>query len=320
MGHDFGEVSVFPPDRPASSSTEEPTGGIRSISKHHRHAFSAVVRRASPPSQSDSTGENEHAAAGDLGAPPAPAAAARPERPPAEPEDGETVRFAGIPGIDVPAQADAISTTLTYDPSINPVPPPAAPGKFGETNTRIEVNRSSGRPDGRGTFLVELVVDNVITYWVAGGTRKNIASDADPNITQTNYPMVVSDLTPSPRAIRTGGLDLLKNQSPRKDFWARDLTIDHEIFHADENEKFGRDAALAARDWLNGQTARNLDDVEALVGRVPPMISRRLAVAMAPPAVEQRAYDDGAPAYAARARAIKAKGDARGYVPAAPTP
>jgi hypothetical protein len=235
--------------------------------------------------------------------------------------DKETVRFSSVPGIDVPTQYDAIRTTLTYDPSITPVAPPASPGKFGETNTRIEVNKSSGRPDS-GVFLVDLVVEAVITCWVSGlvsgATRKNVSSDADPNITQANYPTVVSDLTPSPKAVKAGGLDLLKNQPPRTKFWARDLTSDHEFFHADENKKFSRQLAVAARDLLNTQTAKDLGQVEALVGKIPPMISRGLAVQMAPPGVEQRAYDDGAAAYTTRAQAIKAKGDAKGYVPKAP--
>jgi hypothetical protein len=219
--------------------------------------------------------------------------------------DKETVRFSAVPGIDVPTQYDAIRTTLTYDPSITPVAPPASPGKLGETNTRVD-----------------LVVEAVITCWVSGlvygATRKNVSSDADPNITQANYPTVVSDLTPSPKAVKAGGLDLLKNQPPRTKFWARDLTSDHEFFHADENKKFSRQLAVAARDWLNTQTAKDLGQVEALVGKIPPMISRGLAVQMAPPGVEQRAYDDGAAAYTTRAQAIKAKGDAKGYVPKAP--
>jgi hypothetical protein len=110
-------------------------------------------------------------------------------------------------------------------------------------------------------------------------------------------------------------LDLLKNQPPRSLFWAEDLTIVHERFHADEHEKFGREGALAARDWLDGQTARTLDEVQALVGRAVQIVTQRITAAMAPPAVEQRAYDHGAADYAARARAIKTKGDARGYVP-----
>lgn len=226
---------------------------------------------------------------------------------------GESVRFSTLPAIALPAQADAIRSALVYDPTITPIRPPANPGKFGQADTRIAVNKSSGRPDN-GDFLVELVIENIITYWVAGGTRKNIASADDPNITQANYPTVVRDLTPSPTAVRAGGLDLLKNQPPRREYWAHDLTVKHEVFHADENEKFGRAGAIVARDWLNRQTARNLDQVEALVGRVAPMVAQHIIAARgAPAADEQRAYDDGAPAYTARAQAIKARGDRGGY-------
>jgi hypothetical protein len=319
FGHDFSKIPVVPPDRAASTAAPDDNWGIRSIGKHHRHTFSATIRRSSPAFQNDSMSGNEREAALDSEAPPTQASIAASERSTTEPKEGATVRFSAIPTIEVPAQWDAIRTTLTYDPSINPIRPPAILTKFGQTDTRIEVNKSSGRPEN-GTFLVELVIENFITFWVAGGTRKNIASDADPNITQMNYPTVVSDLTPSPTAVHTGGLDLVKNQSPRSLFWAEDLTIIHERFHADENEKFGREGAIAARDWLNGQTARTLDEVEALVGRAGRMVSQRITAAMAPPGVEQRAYDHGAADYTARARAIKTKGDARGYVPRRPAP
>ena len=258
----------------------------------HRYTLSAAIRRT-PQDNSSKTAQQQPA--------------------PASPAAG-SVRFAALPARVVPAQSDAIKTTLTYDPSITPVRPPAAPTKFGQTDTRIQVNKSSGRPDG-GTFLVELVVENVITYWVAGGGKQDIASESDPKITQANYPSVVSDLTPSAAEVHGGGVDLLKNQPPRAHFWAQDLTTDHELFHAGENEKFGREGAIEARDWLDGQTAQNLDQVEALVGRASARIAQSIKTAMQPPAVEQRAYDDGAAAYTARARAIKAKGDAKGYVP-----
>lgn len=319
FGHDFSKISVVPPDRAASTAASNNNWGMRSIVKHHRHTFSTAIRRVSPTLQNDSMSGNEREAAIDFEAPVTPAPLGASKRSTSEPKEGETVRFSTLPAIEVPAQWDAIRTTLTYDPTINPIRPPANPTKFGQTDTRIQVNKSSGRPEN-GTFLVELVIENVITFWVAGGTRTNIASDADPNITQTNYPAVVRDLTPSPTAVRTGGLDLLKNQPPRSRFWAEDLTIDHEIFHADENEKFGRQGAIAAREWLNRQTAQNLDEVEALVGRAATMVAQQIIAAMAPPGVEQRAYDDGAPAYTARARAIKTKGDARGYVPRPPAP
>jgi hypothetical protein len=318
FGHDFSKIPVMPPDRAASNAASESNRGIRSTVEHHRHTFSAAIRRVGAVFQNDSMSGNEHVAARNFEASPTRASIVASERSTPQAREGETFRFSALPAIEVPAQWDAIRATLTYEPTINPIRPPAILTKFGQTDTRIEANRSSGRPEN-GTFLVELVIDNVITFWVAGGTRKNIASDADPNITQTNYPTVVSDLTPSPRAVHTGGLDLLKNQPPRSQFWAEDLTIIHERFHADENEKFGREGAIAARDWLEGQTAQNLNEVQALVGRVAPMVAQRINAAMTPPGVEQRAYDHGAADYTARARAIKTKGDARGYV-SRPTP
>jgi hypothetical protein len=47
------------------------------------------------------------------------------------------------------------------------------------------------------TFNVTGNINAKITFQVAGGMRTDIASDTDPSIPQTNYPTVVSDLTPS---------------------------------------------------------------------------------------------------------------------------
>ncbi|MBM3943527.1 MAG: hypothetical protein FJ316_11540 [SAR202 cluster bacterium] len=238
-----------------------------------------------------------------------------------EPEEGKTVYFPAsvLPPVPAPAQWDAIASVLTYNPTINPIPPPARPGDFGRTDTRIEVNRSSAT-QVRGTFNVDLVIDNVITYWVHDGGRTNIASDADPSITQGNYRHVASDLTPSPRAVNAGGVTLLKNQPPRNGFWARDLTIKHEKFHADENEKFGREGADLGKGFLDRQQARNYDEVGLLLNRVSQVVAQHILRKMAPPRVEQDAYDAGAADYSARAQAIKTKGDARGYAPRPPAP
>ena len=277
---DFTTIPAVPVAGPIGNSATASGSGLRPIVKQQRHHLKTAIRHPDPAVSHD-------LASG-------------------------TVHFSALPAAHVPAQFDAIGTTLMYDPGINPIRPPATPAKFGQTDTRIEVNKSTGRPDN-GKFLIDLVVENVITFWVAGGSRKNIGSVGDANITRANYPAVVSDLTPSPGPVHAGGLDLMKNQHPRSQFWAEDLTLKHERFHADENEKFGREGALDARDWLNTQTAQNLDQVEALVGRVAPMVSQRIAVGMAPPGGEQSAYDDGAARYTARAGAIKAKGDANGF-------
>jgi hypothetical protein len=306
FGHDFSNIPVVSPDRAASTVAGNNSWGSPSGVAHHRHTFSAVIRRVSPATQTDSMGSNE----GDL-------ENAGESVQHDEPKEGETVYFSEseLPPIEVPAQGDAIASNLTYAPTIDPIPPPAVPADFGKTNAVIQVNRSSATHTN-STFNVELVIDNVIQYWVAGGTRKDIASDSDPKITQTNYPQVVSDLTPSATAVNAGGLKLFKNQPPRRQFWAEDLTIKHELYHADDDVKFGRAGAALGHNWLNRQTARNYYDVGVLLGRVGQMVANKIIAEMAPPAVEQRAYDDGAPDYRARARAIKAKGDAKGYVPA----
>ena len=208
---------------------------------------------------------------------------------------------------------DAIASSLNYNSSINTIRPPSVTNDFGRTASRIEVNKSSVTP-ARGTFDVKLVIDHAITYWVAGNSRTDIASDSDSDISQVNYPKVVSDLTPPVAPVNVAGMVLLKNQPPRRLFWAEDLTVKHERFHAAEHAKFGQEGAILGHNWLNTQTAQNDNDLVRLLGKVSQMVADRIDAAMTPPGVEQRAYDDGAADYLARAQAIKNKGDAKGYV------
>ena len=134
---DFSAIPAVAPDRTTGNAAGDGGSGVRPVVRRQRHQLSAAIRRVDPVAAHDSVGRVE------------------------------TVRFSALPAIHVPARFDAIGTTLTYDPSINPIRPPATPDKFGQTDTRIEVNKSSGRPDN-GKFLVELVVENLITFWVAG--------------------------------------------------------------------------------------------------------------------------------------------------------
>ena len=160
---------------------------------------------------------------------------------------------------------------------------------------------------------MQLVVDNKITYWVHSGGRTDIASDADADITQTNYTKVVSDLTPSPTAVKNATTDLYKNQPPRTKFWAEDLTLKHERFHAAEDVKFGKQGAEIARDWLNTQAVSKIEDLDPLIVTARDKVSDKIKLEMAVPRSEDDAYNDGAPDYTARAQAIKTKGDANGY-------
>lgn len=312
---DFGGFRLVPLDQ----SVSPPAGDkhMRSLVLHHRHAFSAAIRRVSPAGQCDAMSAEQPESAIDQ-APITQAATAVPARAFPEPKEGETVRFPDTPPLSIamPPQLDPIASTFGYTSSIAQGPAPASPDGFGKTTPFYEITDRTATYKA-GTYHVTGTVNAKITFWVAGGNRTNIASEAAPVITQANYPKVVSDLTPAPAAVNKGGLSLMKNQPPRTQFWAEDLTIEHECFHADEDVKFGQEGTTLGQNWLNKQTARDYDQVGDLFPRVLQIIVQTVDTRMALPAREERAYDDGAPAYRARAQAIKRKGDAKGY-PATP--
>ena len=299
---------------PAASSG----GGARAFVGQHSHVFQASVRSARPSPQRDSIGdgvEQTPASEPDTRVPRATPAPTRGDA--REPKEGETFHFSDIPPVDAAPLEDSITSNLTYTSPVRNVTPPSTPGSFGLTSPHIAVNRSTATYANR-VYSVELVVDNKIDYWVHGGGRTNIASDSDPSITQTTYPTVVSDLTPSPAAVRNATANLYKNQPPRTTYWAEDLTLKHERFHAAEDVRFGRQGAAIGRDWLNTQTANSYDDIATLLHAVAVKVAAKIDLEMAVPGSEQRAYDDGAADYTSRATAIKTKGDARGYAPQPP--
>jgi hypothetical protein len=322
-GHDFSNIPIAAPELSADRASGENPSGMRPVVSSHRQTFSASIRVASPAAQNDSMNGDE----------PKPVLASEPlvaqnsamptNQSGLESEEGKAVLFPAsmFESIAIPGQSDTISSTFAYKDNINSVRPPANPGGFGETNPFYKFEapgptaiQSAGNFDVTGTILAD------IPYWVAGGTRTDIASDNDPDITQTNYPTVVSDLTPAPRTMKSGGLDLYKGQPPRTKFYAHDLTVKHELFHADEDVKFGQEGVTMAQNWLNRQTASDYPGVGALLNRINPIISGHVVRKMALPGRELRAYGNGAPDYTARAQAIKTKGDAKGYVPTPPTP
>jgi hypothetical protein len=320
FNHDLSRVPVTTPERAASAA---PTGGhdrMRSVVSQYQHKLSATVRRVSASPQSDSTGEGGEQVPTTQSEPQEPQTpAASPERTTGESKEGETKHFTEVPPVAAGASEDSIVSNLTYTNPVKNVSPPQSPGQFGKTTPIIVVNRSTATPEN-GVFKVELVVDNKITYWVDSGSRTDIASDSDPDITQTNYPTVVSDLTPSPTAVKNATTNLYKNQPPRTKFWAEDLTLKHERFHAGEDVKFGKQGAIIGRDWLNTQTTSKIDDIGPMLHTVAVKVAAKIDAEMAVPGSENRAYDDGAPDYTSRAQAVKTKGDANGYVakPAAP--
>jgi hypothetical protein len=222
-----------------------------------------------------------------------------------EPAVGQTVTLPDIVALPTTSQPqqDAIAAVLGYAPSITQTG--LLRSGFGVTRPYTHALSGISVTKTAVAYQVRATVDNPITFQVSGGTHVDVTSDGDPDITQANYANVVSDLTPD-----TSDLD---GRPPRNNFWASDLTVRHERFHADEDARYGREGVVAAQAWLNHQAAGSVAGVNALLAEVPGRVAADVGTAMAYPGSEERAYRDGAPLYLARANAIKAKGDAGAY-------
>jgi hypothetical protein len=217
-----------------------------------------------------------------------------------------------IPDIEFPALAavgksDAINGAFTYSGSI--AEGGAAPSGFGVTRSFSSKLSGITITPNSGTFDVTATYEHPITYQVRASTgpsgQKDIASDTDGDITDTNYPTVVSDLTPN--------MSDLNGRPPRTSFWAKDLTLKHEKVHADDDKANGPGAMATVTTWLNGQAAANEAGVRTKLAALPGRFATALLAALSTEAGEKHAYGDGAPSYTARANSIKAKGDKGDY-------
>ena len=228
-----------------------------------------------------------------------------------EPEVGETIR--------VPPPEEEAPPLVTVDPVFPVLAPNATtveggampgPGEFGITRSDVKLSdvAVTKLPGGTG-WLVSATV-NIPTRWrvydsLGPEKQVNVESAGDPDITKTKYPTVVSDLTPD--------MSDVNGRPPRTQFWARDLTIRHEKFHANEYQAFGLSGLVQAQVWLTGQPAYSLIEALKLLYTVPRRVKAVMAAAMPFPDSEERAFGDGVAAYTARANAIKTKGDAGKY-------
>jgi len=227
-----------------------------------------------------------------------------------EPKEGESVQ---LPDIVIPEmmeikEVDAVASTLAYNPSIARGGTVDA-GDFAVTRPYSFAMSGTTVVHTGGAYTVSATVDNAITYQVRSSTgpssQANIASEADTDITASNWPTVVSDLTPN--------MSDLNGRPPRTKFWARDLSITHELYHCTDGRNHARSGVTLAQNWLNGQTASSAAAVHTLLAAVPARVAATRRAAMTWPGREERAYGDGASLYRARANAIKAKGDRGSY-------
>ena len=187
-----------------------------------------------------------------------------------------------------------------------------APAGFGLTSPNV-LRTFASTNHVNGVWETPVSLHIAVPWQVGSGGRTDIPSQEAVAITQKNYQTVVDDLTPPAKSGVVGGLNLHAGQPPRTQFWAEDLTIKHEEFHADEDVKFGREGADQAQKWLDTQTAQDADEVGTHLDKVPGMAAKWIDTKMAKPASELRAYADGAPEYQARVDAIQSLGDSKGY-------
>jgi hypothetical protein len=214
-----------------------------------------------------------------------------------------------------PAEGDAdrkISSTLTYSPSVTVSPDePKKKDEFGFTWG----NHVRTAPGGKihptpTTYEVTQTYENPITIKVYADKgphdQVNVESDQDSDITKTNFPKVASDLTPD-----GGGVP------PRTRFWARDLTLIHEHYHATDGQKFCKDELASTSKSLNIKTAATMDDVKALLSPIVDQLIKARETGMV--GGEERAYKAGAAGYKDRADKIRATGKAGKYASLEPS-
>lgn len=219
-----------------------------------------------------------------------------------------------IPDIEIPAlseieRTDAVKAKFKYSGSITRSTDTPSAGNFGETlSFDSKLTGITVTPKSK-TFEVSATFEHPIIYKIRSGTgpagQVDIASETDGDITKTNYPTVVSDLTPDKSD--------LNGRPPRTKFWAEDLTVRHELVHAKDDKGNGPGAMTTVTAWLNGQTAKDVGEVTTLLGALPGRFATALLAALSTEDGEKHAYGDGADAYNARAKAVKKKGDKGDY-------
>lgn len=234
-------------------------------------------------------------------------------------------------------ESDAVVPALTYGSQVGTKSDAPGPHEFGVTTTSISVNdvdvqrvtpQAPAARTGLGSrvkgffkslrgakgntpaapasapapahFQATANVQVSSMYSVHSLGRTDISSGSSPEVTADNYEKIAADLTPNMSS--DGG------RPRRKSYWAKDLTLLHERFHATERTgRYGQAAFDVAKNWLQAQTATDEDEVEAALSKIPEKMSESYAASFTP-GKETRAYGDGAPLYSARAEAVRARG------------
>ena len=160
-----------------------------------------------------------------------------------------------------------------------------------------------------GWWYVSATITQQILWQVRAATgpsgQVNVTSSLDPVITAANWQTVADDLTPN--------MADLNGRPPRTQFWAKDLTEQHEAFHANDRKTRAPAALRLASNWLGTQQAADPAGVQTLLQQIPGRMVATVSAGMTMPGKEERAYGDGAGAYSRRATAIWALGNVGYY-------
>ena len=310
--HDFSKISVLSARQDAVQTTTIPFRAVIQASRQNTAGRSKTVHdepteeasaqrepKQPPPGQEAASTEAETSS-------------------PAE-QDKNTLYIAqmgGPPGMkNTSGVADTVSAAFAYTPTTTHGGAVMAAGDFGDTQGSLKHFSNVSITAGTGTFTVTADLKQTVVWDTRADkgpdNQVNIMSETDAALTSANYPQVVADLTPD--------MTDLKGRPPRSKFWSKDLTEVHEKKHVKDFVDIAKTGATGAETWLGTQNAAKKEDVPALLDTAwSDKIFKVWDKFTDPPAVEERAYSDGAPLYKARADAIKAKGDkgaAGGYPP-----
>jgi hypothetical protein len=212
-----------------------------------------------------------------------------------------------LPDIHLPALAevercDAVAGILNYNGSITRGG--AQPSGFGVTRSFSSSLTNITLASTASVYIVTATLEHPITYQIRSGTgpdgQVDIPSADAAAITAANWNTVVSDLTPN--------MSDLNGRPPRSQFWAEDLTVQHELVHAHDDNRNGPLAMMQAMAWLNGQTASSVVGLAMLLSSIPGRFAANLLAALSTEDGEKHAYGDGVANYTARANAVSAKG------------
>lgn len=219
-------------------------------------------------------------------------------------EHGKTLKD----GPDIEDNDDAIKSKLKHHTKIvrGGV---AVGGDFGRTVPTDKMG-NPGIVKKKNKFKVKVPYKVTINYDVRNGLgpagQINIRSARDSAITKANYNKVANDLTPN--------MADLGGRPPREKFWARDLSLKHERYHAHDGKKKIKEGVKLAENWLNTQAAVNEAGVKAHIvtarGKIVTYYNAQMGI---PGGGEHRAYGDGVKKYRKRAKAIRRRGKKEKY-------